>query len=197
MLALYLASGSPRRKALLVQLGLTFECLANHVAEIRLPAENALRYAIRLAREKALAGVHTAPDDQPVLAADTIVTLNGDILGKPRDTRHACAILQRLSGKTHQVITAVALADRQHLCETHVITDVTFRMLTTKEIENYVASGEPMDKAGGYGIQGQAACFVRRINGSYHAVIGLPLAETLELLDEFLATKPGKTQHGH
>ncbi|MGD8108233.1 Maf family protein [Pantoea sp. FN0302] len=185
MLSLYLASGSPRRRELLTQLGLHFERVITDVEEQRREDESALQYVRRLAREKAQAGVAVAPQDLPVLGADTIVVLNGEVLEKPRDALHAAEMLTRLSGQTHQVLTAVALADRQRELDCLVTTDVTFRLLTAQDIQAYIASGEPMDKAGAYGIQGLGGNFVRKINGSYHAVVGLPLVETSELLSHF------------
>ena len=172
MNTLYLASGSPRRQELLAQLGVTFERLVPGIEEQRHPQESAQQYVSRLAREKAQAGVVLAQRDLPVLGADTIVILNGEVLEKPHDAAHAAAMLRKLSGKTHQVMTAVALADRQHSLDCLVVTEVTFRALTDEDIASYVASGEPMDKAGAYGIQGLGGCFVRKINGSYHAVVG-------------------------
>mgnify|MGYP000969076748 FL=1 len=185
MLSLYLASGSPRRRELLTQLGLHFERVMINVEEQRREEESAQHYVRRLAREKALAGVAAAPQDLPVLGADTIVVLNGEVLEKPRDAAHAAGMLTRLSGQTHQVLTAVALADRQRELDCLVATEVTFRLLTPQDIHDYIASGEPMDKAGAYGIQGLGGNFVRKINGSYHAVVGLPLVETSELLSHF------------
>ncbi len=185
MISLYLASGSPRRRELLTQLGLQFERLITHVEEQRQPEEAAEVYVRRLAADKARAGVAVAPQDLPVLGADTIVVLNGEVLEKPRDAAHAAEMLSKLSGQTHQVMTAVALADTQRELDCLVITDVTFRSIAAQEISLYIASGEPMDKAGAYGIQGLGGNFVRKINGSYHAVVGLPLVETNELLSHF------------
>lgn len=185
MISLYLASGSPRRRELLTQLGLQFERLITHVEEQRQPEEAAEAYVRRLASDKARAGVAVAAQDLPVLGADTIVVLNGEVLEKPQDAAHAAAMLSKLSGQTHQVMTAVALADIQRELDCLVTTDVTFRKMTAEEISHYIASGEPMDKAGAYGIQGLGGNFVRKINGSYHAVVGLPLVETGELLSHF------------
>ncbi|WP_455853759.1 Maf family protein [Pantoea endophytica] len=185
MISLYLASGSPRRRELLTQLGLQFERLITHVEEQRQPEEAAEAYVRRLASDKARAGVAVAPQDLPVLGADTIVVLNGEVLEKPQDAAHAAAMLSKLSGQTHQVMTAVALADTQRELDCLVTTEVTFRKMTAEEISHYIASGEPMDKAGAYGIQGLGGNFVRKINGSYHAVVGLPLVETGELLSHF------------
>jgi septum formation protein len=185
MISLYLASGSPRRRELLTQLGLQFERLITDVEEQRQPEEAAEVYVRRLALDKARAGVAVAPQDLPVLGADTIVVLNNNVLEKPRDAAHAAQMLSQLSGQTHQVMTAVALADSARELDCLVTTDVTFRNITAEEISHYIASGEPMDKAGAYGIQGLGGNFVRKINGSYHAVVGLPLVETNELLSHF------------
>ncbi|EKY1944832.1 Maf family protein [Cronobacter turicensis] len=191
MTDLYLASGSPRRQELLGMLGVTFERLVPGVEEQRALQEAPQDYVTRLARDKARAGVALAARDLPVLGADTIVVLNGDVLEKPRDAAHAAEMLRRLSGQTHEVMTAVALADKQRVRERLVMTRVTFRALTAQDIAAYVESGEPMDKAGAYGIQGLGGCFVRRIEGSYHAVVGLPLVETWELLSEFNSLREG------
>lgn len=191
MTDLYLASGSPRRQELLGMLGVTFERLVPGVEEQRAPQEAPQDYVTRLARDKARAGVALAARDLPVLGADTIVVLNGDVLEKPRDAAHAAEMLRRLSGQTHEVMTAIALADKQRVRERLVMTRVTFRALTARDIAAYVESGEPMDKAGAYGIQGLGGCFVRRIEGSYHAVVGLPLVETWELLSEFNSLREG------
>lgn len=191
MTAVYLASGSPRRQELLAQLGVTFERLITGLEEVRRENESAQHYVSRLAREKAQAGVALAARDWPVLGADTIVILNGEVLEKPRDKAHAGAMLRQLSGQTHQVMTAVAVADKRQVMDCLVMTEVTFRALSEADIEAYVASGEPMDKAGAYGIQGLGGCFVRKINGSYHAVVGLPLVETYELLSNFNALREG------
>ena len=127
MVSLYLASGSPRRQELLTQLGISFEKVVPGIEEVRRPHEEAQHYVARLAREKAQAGVALVCEDRPVLGADTIVILNGEVLEKPRDEAHAAAMLRMLSGNTHQVMTAVALADRQHTLDCLVVTEVTFR----------------------------------------------------------------------
>ncbi|MGK9173084.1 Maf-like protein [Yokenella regensburgei] len=195
MTTLWLASGSPRRQELLTQLGVSFERIIPGIEEQRRAQESAHHYVLRLAREKAQAGVAMATRDLPVLGADTIVIFNGEVLEKPNDSSHAAKMLRQLSGQTHHVLTAVALADRQHLLDCLVETEVTFRALSDDDIANYVASGEPLDKAGAYGIQGAGGCFVRKINGSYHAVVGLPLVETWELLSNFNALREGKKNH--
>ncbi|HDL7480877.1 TPA: septum formation inhibitor Maf [Yersinia enterocolitica] len=189
MTALYLASGSPRRRELLTLLDVPFEVLKTEVEEQRRAEESAQQYVQRLAQDKARAGVSVAPQDLPVLGADTIVVLNGQVLEKPRDKAHAQQILSALSGQQHQVITAVSLADRKNMLSAMVVTDVIFRVLSQLEISDYIATGEPMDKAGAYGIQGKGGCFVRSITGSYHAVVGLPLVETHELLSNFIALR--------
>jgi len=195
MVSLYLASGSPRRQELLTQLGISFEKVVPGIEELRRPDESAQHYVARLAREKALAGVALTRDDLPVLGADTIVILNGEVLEKPRDAAHAAVMLRMLSGKTHQVMTAVALADSQHTLDCLVVTEVTFRTLSDDDITDYVLSGESLDKAGAYGIQGLGGCFVRKINGSYHAVVGLPLVETYELLSNFNSLRDKRDKH--
>lgn len=195
MTSLYLASGSPRRQELLTQLGVSFERIVTGIEEKRAEGESAQQYVSRLAREKAQAGVASVPRDLPVLGADTIVILNGEVLEKPRDADHAARMLSKLSGHTHQVMTAVALADSQHVLDCLVVTEVTFRVLTDDDIAAYIASGEPMDKAGAYGIQGLGGCFVRKIHGSYHAVVGLPLVETYELLSNFNSLREGRDNY--
>lgn len=191
MPTIYLASASPRRQELLQQAGITFERVVTRVEERRAATESARDYVLRLARDKALAGVAVAPENRPVLGADTIVVCDGQVLEKPRDEQHAAAMLALLSAKTHHVMTAIAIADNQAIRETLVTTEVTFRQLSSQDIADYVASGEPMDKAGAYGIQGKGGCLVRKINGSYYSVVGLPLVETVELLNEFLALREG------
>ncbi|EFE96389.1 Maf family protein [Serratia odorifera] len=193
MISLYLASGSPRRRELLTLLGVPFEIVLTNTEEQRQSGEAAQDYVRRLAQDKARAGVAQAVEDRPVLGADTIVVLNGRVLEKPRDAAHAAEMLALLSGRQHQVMTAVAIADRQDVLCQLVITDVTFRNLSQQDIHDYIATGEPMDKAGAYGIQGKGGCFVRTITGSYHAVVGLPLVETHELLSNFVALRDVRT----
>ncbi|WP_127959042.1 Maf family protein [Serratia microhaemolytica] len=186
MVSLYLASASPRRRELLTLLGIPFEVIVTDIPEQREANEAPIDYVCRLAQQKACAGVQLAAQHRPVLGADTIVLLHDQLLEKPRDQQHASEMLALLSGQQHQVMTAIAFADRQHLLCQLVVTEVTFRTLSPQDIRQYIASGEPMDKAGAYGIQGKGGCFVRTINGSYHAVVGLPLVETAELLQRFL-----------
>ncbi len=179
--ALCLASVSPRRRTLLAQIGVTFKIRAADVDESVLPAESAHEYVRRLAREKSLA-VRRSGEALPVLAADTTVVLDGRIYGKPRDRDDALAMLGRLSGRTHEVLTAVALADGRGCAERLSESRVRFRTLSAPEIVAYWDSGEPRDKAGGYAIQGLGAVFVESLSGSYSGVMGLPLFETAELL---------------
>lgn len=195
MTALYLASGSPRRRELLAVLEYDFERLVTDVAEEQQPGEAPADYVVRLACDKALAGVKVAPQDLPVLGADTIVVLDGKVLEKPRDETEAAHMLALLSGRQHQVMTAVALADRNIYRSTLVVTDVTFRSLSAGDIQHYILSGEPMDKAGAYGIQGKGGCFIREIRGSYYAVMGLPLVETQELYGDFVALRELRRKH--
>ena len=195
MCEIYLASGSPRRRELLTLMAIPFARLSCAVEERRQPDETPLAYVRRLARDKAQAGVDVAPQDRPVLGADTIVLLDGAVLEKPASPAQATEMLRRLAGRSHQVITALALADRHHCLDDYVVTEVTFYPLSEAEIAASVASGEPLDKAGAYGIQGKGGCFVRAINGSYHAVMGLPLVETRELLARFMALREEKKEH--
>ena len=183
---IYLASASPRRRELLRQIGIEFTLLKVDVDETPLPGEPAEAFVRRLALEKARAGrlqlAHG--DDTPVLGADTAVVIDGTIMGKPRDRAHGLAMLQALSGRTHQVMTAVALAGRHELSRVS-ISDVSFDELDNATCAAYWASGEPLDKAGGYAIQGLGGAFVTRLQGSYSGVVGLPLNETAALLGEF------------
>ncbi len=179
---LYLASASPRRRELLAMLELPFELVLPRVEEQRRPDETATDYVQRLARDKALAGAAMAALPLPVLAGDTIVVVDGEVLEKPRDQADGKSMLRRLSGRSHQVMTAMALARQGQIEGILVTTEVSFRALSDGDIDRYWASGEPTDKAGGYGIQGLGGRFVARINGSYSAVVGLPLVETEALL---------------
>ena len=187
MATLYLASGSPRRRELLTQIAVPFLTQIAPIDENALPGESPIAYVERLARAKAQAGLAALAEtaDAVVLGADTAVVLDGRILGKPAGRDDALATLNALSGRTHQVLTAVALVSRERLESRVVTSQVTFRPLSQAEIEAYWASGEPQDKAGCYGIQGLAAVFVSQLHGSYSAVVGLPLCETAALLAEF------------
>lgn len=179
---LVLASTSPRRRELLAQLAVRFEVLSVSVDERPLPAELAADHVCRLALAKARAGAAEAGSLACVLGADTVVVLDGEIFGKPADRHAAVAMLRRLSGRTHTVLSAVARvqagAHTVRLCESQV----TFRALSAGEIAAYCDTGEPLDKAGAYAIQGRAAAFVRHLTGSYSGVMGLPLFETADLL---------------
>ncbi|MGY2259076.1 Maf family protein [Pseudomonas sp. SDO55104_S430] len=187
MKSLYLASGSPRRRELLTQIGVPFTAVSADIDETPLNHESPSAYVERLARGKAAAGRDVVVSDAPfcVLGADTAVVLEGKILGKPVDEADACAMLKILSGREHQVLTAIAVLDGDR-CESRVVTsNVLFRQIGSDEAAAYWASGEPRDKAGGYGIQGLGAVFVAALNGSYSAVVGLPLCETAQLLGHF------------
>ena len=190
MTSLYLASGSPRRRELLTQIGVPFSTVSAAIDETPLVNEAATAYVERLAREKARAGYKHVMASPPgdafcVLGADTAVVLDGQILGKPVDEADALAMLMALSGREHEVLTAIALIDATR-CETRVVrSTVRFRNISTQEAARYWASGEPLDKAGGYAIQGLGAVFVSGLEGSYSAVVGLPVCETAELLGHF------------
>lgn len=183
---LFLASGSPRRRELLTQIGVPFTVLSAQIDETPLDHETPAAYVERLARGKAGAGLALLTDQQGcVLGADTAVVLDGRILGKPVDEADALQMLAGLSGREHEVLTAIALTNKQR-CETEVVASrVRFRSISPPEALAYWASGEPQDKAGSYAIQGLAAIFVERLQGSYSAVVGLPLCETAELLGRF------------
>lgn len=181
---LRLASRSPRRAALLSGLGVAFEVVAADVDERALPGETAAAYTRRVASLKAVAARTRCGDDRPVLGADTTVTLDGELFGKPCDHAAARAMLRRLAGRWHDVVSAVVLiapGGAEHVAV--VATRVEFVAFDDAVIDAYWASGEPMDKAGAYAIQGLGGALVRRIEGSYSAVVGLPLAETRALLE--------------
>lgn len=182
---LYLASASPRRRELLEQIGVPVRLVRCAVDEQPLADESAESYVQRVTRDKVQAGVALAPAGAVVLAADTAVVLDGTILGKPRDRDDALRTLRALSGREHQVMTAVAVARGEEVQVRLVISRVRFRPLAEAELAAYWDTGEPQDKAGSYGIQGLAAVFVAHLEGSYSAVVGLPLMETAELLDRF------------
>lgn len=186
-----LASTSPRRKELLAQAGFSdadfsFKQVAPNIDESHITGESAADFVVRLAKEKAATGFSLCADieDAKVLGSDTIVVLNQQILGKPTDKQDALNILTTLSGQTHQVMTAVAVTNGKTTLTRLCITAVTFCELTIPTIKAYIETQEPMDKAGAYGIQGLGGCFVESIKGSYSAVVGLPLVETRELLNE-------------
>ena len=192
-----LASRSARRRDLLKQMGVNFEMLllregAGRDAdfdESELPGEAPREYVVRVARLKAEAGWLRLEQRRlmrhPVLAADTTVALGDSILAKPNDREEAVAMLKQLSGTVHHVYTAVAIKFHDSLREALSVTDVRFRELSDDEIRRFVATGEPLDKAGAYGIQGKASMFIESINGSYTGVVGLPIFETARLLGHF------------
>ena len=194
---IYLASRSPRRRELLTQIGVRFDLLLfrsgtrsdQEVDETPLPGEQPDDYVVRVARAKASFGTRILTmrhlPVHPVLSADTTLDFDGEIIGKPDDEAHAREILARLSGKTHRVLTAVALGHGDHIAHVRSISEVRFRTLASDEIERYVASGEPLDKAGAYGLQGRAAIFVEEVKGSPSGIVGLPLCETAQLLKDF------------
>ena len=176
-----LASMSPRRHELLAQIGVPHTVAAAHVDESLLPGEPPAQYVARLARLKA-ATVRQRGESLPVLAADTTVVVEGSVYGKPADRAEGQAMLAALSGRTHDVLTAVALATERDLTLRVNSSSVRFRDIGRAEIEAYWETGEPRDKAGGYAIQGYGAVFVAALSGSYSGVMGLPLLETAELL---------------
>ncbi len=181
--AFVLASASPRRRQLLASVGLQPEVRPSDIDETPLPEEAPVAYALRVARGKAAA----CDSSLPVLAADTVVTIDGECLGKAKDRAHAIELLQKLSGRSHLVHTAVALkVSEKEQYQELVSTSVRFRELGLEEIERYIDSGEPMDKAGAYGIQGLGGALVAEVHGSYSNVVGLPLEETLKLLNRYL-----------
>jgi septum formation protein len=179
---LVLASASPRRKVLLGATGLAFEIVASGIDEIRRDGEGAVDFASRMAREKAL-NVSARVGEALVLAADTIVECGGQILGKPADAVQARTMLQMLSGNTHTVVTAFAIATGGVIAESHAITSrVTFNTLSLAQITAYVATGDPLDKAGAYGIQDGGAAFIAHVDGPRDNVMGLPVREVLAAL---------------
>ena len=176
-----LASASPRRRELLRLVGIAHEVEPADIGESVLPGESPAPHAERLARAKAHAMAERHPH-AVVIAADTIVVVDGDILGKPRDGEQAAAMLRRLSGREHTVFTAIAVARDARTESAVEDVRVTFRQITDEEIEEYIATGEPMDKAGAYGIQGYGATIVERVDGDYFSVMGLGLRRLVELL---------------
>ncbi|QDX81569.1 septum formation inhibitor Maf [Denitratisoma sp. DHT3] len=194
---IYLASRSPRRRELLTQINVRFDLLLfrsaeradPEVDETPLPGELPEDYVLRVASAKAVHGQEQIRKrhllSRPVLAADTALDLDGRIIGKPRDETDAHAILTRLSGRSHRVLTAVAVATPGRIEHALSVSEVSFRELAADEIKRYVACGEPMDKAGAYGLQGRGAMFVAEIRGSPSGIVGLPLCETVLLLRRF------------
>lgn len=190
MRRLILASASPRRRELLTQAGYIFEVRPAHVNEDLRPDEDPIAYVVRLARDKAqavfaeISSESPAPPQVVVIGADTTVTIDGHILAKPEDTADAARMLRLLSGRTHRVITGVALATAKGVEVAAEVTGVQFQTLSDEEIAAYVATGEPMDKAGAYGIQGLAAKWIPRVEGCYFNVVGLPLALVSAMLEQ-------------
>jgi len=183
---IYLASASPRRRELLTQIGICYELLQVTVPEVPRPGEKASDFVQRVALQKAQAGksLLSPGDPHPVLGADTAVVIDDCILGKPTDRQAAVDMLARLSGRCHQVMSAVAMAAEREVVMLN-ISQVTFRELSNADIEAYWASGECYDKAGAYAIQGRAAMFIEELRGSYSGVMGMPLYETAMLLQQF------------
>ncbi|MFN7573300.1 MAG: Maf family protein [Betaproteobacteria bacterium] len=189
MAVVYLASQSPRRAELLRQIGVRFTVVeaADAPAEVRDPAETAADYVLRIARAKAAAGLATVRAQdlplRPVLGADTEVIVDGDVLGKPADAAQAAHFLRLLSGRWHEVRSAVALATPNGTASAVSVSAVRFAHLSDEKIACYCATAEPYDKAGGYAIQGLAAVFIEELQGSFSGVMGLPLAETARLIE--------------
>jgi septum formation protein len=176
-----LASVSPRRRELLAQIGVPHAVTGAHIDETAHPGESPRDYVARMARQKAVT-VREKGEVLPVLAADTTVVLDDVIYGKPLDRADGIRMLARLSGRTHEVLTAVALADAHAVALRMSVSSVRFRTVTLEECAAYWETGEPHDKAGGYAVQGAAAVFIEALSGSYSGVMGLPLFETAELL---------------
>ncbi len=184
--SIYLASNSPRRRELLTQIGVDFSVLSVDVDESRFENELAVDYVQRVAIAKAQAGWNrlSETEKKPVLGSDTSVVLEGDVLGKPSDAQHAREMLQRLSGQQHQVMTAVAIVTAEKIWIELNTNSVTFAKLSSKDIDWYISTQEGIDKAGGYAVQGLAALFIEKIEGSYSGIMGLPLRETGLLLTQ-------------
>lgn len=183
---LYLASGSPRRREILHNLGYQVSVNVAEIDETPHENESASDYVLRMAVEKNQAA-QTQFDlrDCPIISADTTVALHNLILGKPQSPEHAHDMLRQLSGSTHQVLTAVCVSFQGEMRQAVQSSDVTFRTLSDHDISRYIASGEPMDKAGAYGIQGLGGIFVAHLSGSFTGVMGLPVFETVDLLQQF------------
>lgn len=188
--SIYLASGSPRRRELLAQIGVTFDVLKIDIDETPQTGESPAAYVQRVAIDKAKAGLilreQLALSERPILAADTSVVLDDDILGKPANQSEARQFIKRLSGRQHKVISAVALATDKTIKVRSQLSNVRFARLDEAEIDWYVATGEGKDKAGAYAVQGLAAQFIEYIEGSYAGIMGLPLFETRQLLQDYL-----------
>lgn len=183
MISILLASASPRRRQLLEQLNYSVQQVAPHINESQKQGELAEHYVIRLAEEKALA-VALHGSVKPIVAADTVIHLDGQIIGKPRSFAHACEIWSLLANRKHQVLTALALHHQQNLLTALSVSEVSFTNLSERQMKSYWDSGEPQDKAGAYAIQGQAAQWIKRIKGSYSGIMGLPLYELQQLMQQ-------------
>ncbi len=181
MADLILASSSPRRRELLQQLGLNFEIFSPDIDESVLAHESASEYVERLARSKAQTVQYQFPD-AVIIAADTSLGVDGQILGKPESKQHAFEMWEMISGRKHDVFSGVCVRTKQQICSIVVRTQVEFQPISLQDMESYWATGEPLGKAGAYAIQGIAARYIPRIEGSYSNVVGLPLHETVQLL---------------
>ena len=183
---LILASASPRRRELLTQAGFAFQVAIADIPELREPTEDAIRFTTRLARQKAeavAARLPASPRDALILGADTVVVIAGEILGKPKDAADAACMLRLLSNRTHQVVTGICLLRGKQRQSAAEVTFVRFSAISDPEIDAYVATGEPLDKAGAYAIQGYAARWIPRIQGCYFNVVGLPLALVSSMIE--------------
>ena len=187
--SIYLASQSPRRRELLTQMGVPFSSLSVDVDESHLANETPLDYVQRVALAKAQAGLASLNnvDERPVLGSDTSVVVDDDILGKPRDEHHGAEMLKKLSNRSHQVITAVAIVTNSQVWTSTSISTVSFAALSDDDIAWYIATQEGVDKAGGYAVQGLAALFIDNIEGSYSGIMGLPIRQTGLLLRQIVA----------
>ena len=183
---IYLASKSPRRKELLEQIAVDFEVISAEIDETKHPGESAEDFVLRMAIEKARAGFESVvlAERKPTLGSDTVVVVDGLVLGKPIDSEDSLKMLTLLSGRSHFVYTSVAIANGESVISATNKTTVTFRALKQDEIMAYISTGEPDDKAGSYAVQGLAAKFISRIDGSYSGVMGLPIFETAQLLEQ-------------
>lgn len=184
--SVYLASASPRRRQLLQQAGIRFEVILPAIEEVARPGESAEEFVMRMALEKAQAGLAQVVAENrpraPVLGADTCIVLDNEIIGKPRDHADGIRMLTKLAGRSHEVLTGVAVVNEEKVLQVLSRSQVTFAPLSADEIEHYWRGGEPVDKAGGYAIQGQAAAFIERIEGSYTGIVGLPLFEVVTMI---------------
>lgn len=183
----YLASQSPRRSQLLQYLDYTFDVVDGHIDETPATSELGCDYVMRMARSKAYCGLKNSVGNRPVLGADTTISIDNEILAKPESIEHSLYMLHRLSGRSHKVLTAVCVVNKDRIEQVLVTTVVKMRSISDDEIKSYWQSGEPCDKAGSYAIQGIGGKFVKAIDGSYSAVVGLPLVESEQLLKMFLS----------